>query len=208
MPEAEQTSASLRRMALALVSTLLCAYGYGQEQDPFVDAWKLVAAQANQGRWVESRSAAHALEPGLIEIEAGLGWPLRAPIDAALAAKNPRALARELTVAASGAVIWKLEASRRADLSDYYASKYRIEAARTFYEELLAPAVRHHDATRGTHVHARIFEALAQAQAALGRPGFLGRGVVPADVPAYTAAELALESALHATFDFVPEVKR
>jgi hypothetical protein len=47
----------LRHTALALVASVLCAYGYGQEQDPFIAAWKLVASHANQGRWAEARES-------------------------------------------------------------------------------------------------------------------------------------------------------
>lgn len=208
MPAVEQTSTSPRRFALVLAAVFLCGYGYGQEQDPFIGAWKNVAAQANQGHWREARSAARALDPGLLEVEAAFGWSLRPPIASALGAKDARALARELTLAAVGATIWKLEASRRAGLSDYYAAKYRVEAARTFYGELLAPAVRHQDATRGGSIDARVLAGLSHAQASLGRPGFLGRGVVPPDLAAWTAAELEIEVALRAAFPFVPEVKR
>jgi hypothetical protein len=206
--EAEPRSASLRRITLALAASVLCAYGYGQEQDPFIGAWKLVAAQANQGHWDEARADSRALDPGLTEVENGFGWPLRAPIADALAARDARALARELTIAACGELLWKVDASRRAGLADYYVAKYRVEAARTFYTELLAPAVRHQDATRSESVHERIWNGLDRAQSALGRPGFLGRGVVPPDVQAYSQAELEVEAALRAAFPFVPEVKR
>ncbi len=208
MREAFERYARLRRIALASVAALLCGYGYGQEQDPFIGAWKLVASQANQSRWDEARAGAPGLVPGLSEIEAGFGWSLRGPIDAALAAHDARALARELTIAACGALLWKLEASRRAQLSDYYAAKYRVEAAGTMYSELLAPAVRHQDATRHERFDARIREGLDHARAAIGRPGFLGRGVVPPDAQAYVAAEREIETALRAAFPFVPEVKR
>jgi len=206
--EAGTKSATFRRIALALAASALCAYGYGQEQDPFIGAWKLVAAQANQGHWDEARAAAHGLDPGLTEVEGGFGWPLRVPIAKALAEKDARALARDLTVAACGALLWKLDASRRTGLADYYVAKYRVEAARTFYTELLAPAVRHQDATRREAVHDRVWQGLAHAQEALGRPGFLGRGVVPGDLHAYLEAELEVEAALRAAFPFVPEVKR
>jgi hypothetical protein len=186
--ESEQRSASLRRVTVALVALACCAYGYGQEQDPFIGAWKLVAAQANQGHWEEARAASRGLDPGLAEVESGFGWSLRAPIANALAARDGRALARELTVGACGVLFWKLEASRRAGLADYYAAKYRVEAARTFYTELLAPAVRHQDVTRTGSIHDRV--------------------VVPPDVQAYVAAELEVEAALRAAFPFVPEVKR
>jgi hypothetical protein len=190
------------------VASALCAYGYGQEQDPFIEGWKQVASQANQGRWAEARAAAPTLDAGLDEVDAAFGWKLGPPIAAALEARDARTLARQLTVAACGALIWKLEASRRADLSDYYAAKYRVEAARTLYAELLAPAVRHQDATRGGRSDARIVAGLARAQAALGRPGFLGRGGAKPDAPAYAAAELEIEAALREVFPFVPEVKR
>jgi hypothetical protein len=205
---AKSGSAAIRHIALALVASSLCAYGYGQEQDPFIAAWKLVASQANQGRWAEARDAAPALDPGLEEIEAAFGWKLRAPIAAALEAGDSRTLARELTVAACGAILWKLEASRRLKLGDYYAAKYRVEAARTLYAELLAPAVRHQDATRGGRSDERVVAGLARAQASIGRPGFLGRGGVPPDAPAYSEAEFEIEAALRAVFPFVPEVKR
>ena len=208
MREAEPRSDSFRRIALALAAVALCAYGYGQEQDPFIDAWKLVASQANQGRWDDARAAGRELEPGLVEVEGAFGWSLRAPIGAALAARDARTLARELTVAACGALFWKLESSGSEGLTDYYAAKYRVEAARTIYAELLAPAVRHQDATRGGRAHERVLTGLSQAQAALGRPGFLGRGRVAADAPAYAAAELEIEAALRAVFPFLPEVKR
>jgi hypothetical protein len=199
---------ALRHTALALVALALSAYGYGQEQDPFIAAWKLVASQANRGRWTEARDGAPALDPGLAEIHAAFGWELRTPIATALAARDSRALARELTVAACGAILWKLEASRRADLSDYYAAKYRIEAARTLYAELVAPAVRHQGATRGGGSDERVVAALARAQESIGRPGFLGRGGVPPDPAAYAEAALAVEAALRVVFPFVPEVKR
>lgn len=208
MREAFERYGRVRRIALASVAVLLCAYGYGEEQDPFIGAWKLVASQANQARWDEARQAVPALVPGLTEIEAGFGWSLRAPIDRALASRDTRSLAHELTIAACGALLWKLEATRRAGISDYYAAKYRVEAAGTIYSELLAPAVRHQDATRHERFHERVFEGLDRARAVIGRPGFLGRGVVPPDVQAYAAAEREIETALRAAFPFVPEVKR
>ncbi|MEX2207153.1 MAG: hypothetical protein WEF50_13070 [Myxococcota bacterium] len=208
MRRAKSGSAAIRHIALALIASALCAYGYGQEQDPFIAAWKRVASQANQGRWTEADDAAPALDPGLDELDAAFAWKLRAPIAAALDARNSRALARELTVAACGAILWKLEASGRANLADYYAAKYRVEAARTLYAELLAPAVRHQDATRGGRSDERIIAGLARAQAAIGRPGFLGRGGLPPDAPAYAEAALEIEAALRAVFPFLPEVKR
>lgn len=208
MRESGSRCGALHRITLAFIASGLCAYGYGQEQDPFIGAWKLVAARANQSHWEDARVASQGLEPGLVEIESAFGWHLQGPIERALVAHDSRALARELTTAACGALVWKLEASRRAGLSDYYVGKYRVEAARTLYAELLAPAVRHQDVTAHTRVHERIWNAMAAAQAALGRPGFLGRGVVPADSQAYTAAELEIEDALRAAFPFVPEVKR
>jgi hypothetical protein len=204
----KRRSAAVRHIALALAASALCAYGYGQEQDPFIAAWKLVASQANQGRWDEARAGAPALDAGLSEIDAAFGWKLDPPIAAALAARDARGLARQLTIAACGAVLWKLEASRRAELADYYAAKYRVEAARTLYAELLAPAVRHQDATRGAHSDDAVVAGLARAQASLGRPGFLGRGGTKPDAPAYAAAALEIEAALRAAFPFVPEVKR
>jgi len=201
-------SVAIRHIALALVASALCAYGYGQEQDPFIAAWKLVASQANRGRWTEARDAAPALGTGLEEVDIAFGWKLAPPIAAALEARDSRTLARDLTVAACGAILWKLEASRRANLADYYAAKYRVEAARTLYAELLAPAVRHQDATRGGRSDERVVAGLARAQAAIGRPGFLGRGGVPPDAPAYAGAALEIEAALRAVFPFVPEVKR
>jgi hypothetical protein len=193
-----------RRLAIALLASALCAYGYGPEQDPFVAAWKRVAADANQGRWAEADAAARELEPGLAELEAGLGWKPRVPLRTSLEARDARALARELTAAACAAVLWKLEASRRAGLEDYYAAKYRVEAARSTYLELLAPTVR----ARGAAHHERVLAALAAAQAALGRPGFLGRGVRPADAAAFAAAERELETALRSVFPFAPEVPK
>ena len=162
MRRAGPRAVAIRHIALAVVVSALCAYGYGQEQDPFIGAWKLVASQANQGRWAEARSAVPGLDPGLAEIDDAFAWKLAPPIAAALEARDARALARDLTVAACGAILWKLEASRRADLRDYYAAKYRVEAARTFYAELLAPAVRHQDATRRARTDERIIAALAR----------------------------------------------
>src|SRR5512147_1711495 len=134
-----------RRAAIALLACLLCAYGYGSEPDPFIEAWKKVAASANQGRWAEASAASQALAPGLAELDAGLGGKLAEPMRASLEKRDPQALARELTRAASGVVLWKLEASRRAGLDDYYTAKYRVEAARTAYLELLAPALSQRD---------------------------------------------------------------
>lgn len=208
MREAVPRIAVFRRFALALIASACCAYGYGQEQDPFLESWKLVASQANQGHWVEAVPAAIGLDPGLAEIERGFGWSLRPGIRSALGSRDAGALARELTVAACGALLWKLEASDREGLADYYAAKYRVEAARTIYTELLAPAVRHQDATHHGHSHQGIWDRLERARAALGRPGFLGRGRVPPDAPSYTAAEREIESALRAAFPFLPEVKR
>lgn len=205
---ARSGSAAIRHIALALVAATLCAYGYGQEQDPFVAAWKQVASQANQGRWAQARDAAPELDTGLDEIDTAFGWKLRAPIAAALEARDSRALARELTLAACGAILWKLEASRRVNLADYYAAKYRVEAARTLYAELLAPALRHQDATRGGRSDERVTAGFARAQAAIGRPGFLGRGGLQPDAPAYAEAALEIEAAFRAVFPFVPEVKR
>ncbi len=206
--EAGWGSTALRRAALALVATALCAYGYGQEQDPFLGAWKLVASEANQGHWDQAGAAAPGLDAGLAEIESNFGWSLRAGIRSALASRDARALARELTVAGCGAVLRKLDASEREGLADYYRAKYRIESARTIYSELLAPALRRQDATRRGNSHEVVFDGLARAQAALGRPGFLGRGQVPPDLAAYTAASREIETALRAAFPFVPEVKR
>jgi hypothetical protein len=68
--------------------------------------------------------------------------------------------------------------------------------------------VRHQDAARGLRSDERIVTELARAQQAIGRPGFLGRGGVPPDAPAFAGAALAIEAALRAAFPFVPEVKR
>jgi hypothetical protein len=80
--------------------------------------------------------------------------------------------------------------------------QYRVEAARSTYLELLAPAVR----ARGAAGHERVLAALEAAQSALGRPGFLGRGVLPPDAAAFIAAERELERALRSVFPFAPEV--
>lgn len=208
MREAGSGSAALRRAALALMASALCAYGYGQEQDPFIGAWKLVASEANQGHWDQAGAAASGLEAGLAEIEGAFGWSLRPEIRSELTSRDARALARELTVAGCGAVLRQLDASAREGLADYYRAKYRIDSARTAYSELLAPALRHQDATHRGNSHEAVWDGLARAQAALGRPGFLGRGQAPPDLAAYSAASREVETALRAAFPFLPEVKR
>jgi len=191
-----------RALVAAFVASLLCAYGYGAEQDPFIAAWKLAAASANQGRWSEAGTAARGLEPGLAEVDAAFEWRTEPAVAQALQARDARALARSLTIGAYGAVVWKLEASRRAGLDDYYAAKYRVEAARVAYLELLAPAVKRRDA----RAHERVIAALDGALEALGRPGFLGRGLRAPNAAAFAAAERELVAALRSVFPFTPEV--
>lgn len=194
------------RAALAVVALALCGYGYGPEEDPFVRGWKLVAAAANDRRWAQAELERRQLDPAVAEIRAGLGRDPGAPLDAALRARDAAGLARSLTALAWLAIEWKLESSRRESLAQYYAAKYRVEAARGYYAELLAPALRRRGDARFAALHARAWQGFDDARAALGRPGFLGRGVEPPDPAAYDAARARIRDALLEAFPFLPEV--
>ena len=107
---------------------------------------------------------------------------------------------------AHAAIALKFESSRREGFSDFYAAKYRVEAARTYYAELLAPAVRRRDLRAGADLHGRIWGRFDAARAALGRPGFLGRGAQPPDPAAFEQAARALDADLLVAFPFLEEV--
>ncbi len=191
---------------LAALSLALAAYGYGPEEDPFVRGWKLVAAAANDRRWAQAELERAQLDPALAEIRTGTGSDPGPPLDAALRARDAAGLARSLTTLAWLAIDWKLESSRREVLAQYYAAKYRVEAARGYYAELLAPALRRRDDPRFAQLHASVWQGFDDARAALGRPGFLGRGVAPPDLAAFDAARRRIREALREVFPFLPEV--
>ncbi len=165
-----------------------------------------MAAAANERRWAQAELERGGLEPALGELRAGLGRDPGAALDAALRARDAGKLARALTGLAWLAIDWKLESSHRESLSEYYAAKYRVEAARGYYAELLAPVLRRRSDERFEALHARVWQGFDSARAALGRPGFLGRGVEPPDPAAYDAARGEIRAALREAFPFLSEV--
>jgi hypothetical protein len=194
------------RNALIAAALLCTAYGYGPDQDPFVLAFKQVAAEGRAERWSQAAQGLDTLAPSLAEIRAVLGRDPEPELRRALASRDQAGLARALLRAAHAAIALKLESSRREQLSDFYASKYRVEAARTYYAELLAPAVRRRDQRAGADLHGRIWGRFDAARAALGRPGFLGRGAQPPDLVAFEQAARALDADLLVAFPFLEEV--
>lgn len=190
---------------LLCVGWLLSGYGYGPDQDPLLTRFKLVAAHAHAGRWEEARDASLGLAPALDEIAATFGLDLGPRLQQSLRDRDAGALARHLTSLAYLSVELKLESSRREELSRYYEAKYRIEAARSYYAELVAPLVRRHDRNTGSDAHRRIWSGFDDARAALGRPGFLGRGVAPPDRDAFEAAANEITNGFREVFPFLPE---
>jgi len=201
---------SLRASAVrvALSTVLLVGYGYGEAEDPLVAGFKHVVGHAREGRWSEAERELPELQPSLTEVATVLGVDLAPGLREAVAARSSGALAGQLARLASLAIQVKLESSRREELAQYYAAKYRIEAARGYYQEMLAPGVRSIDRERGTALHAEIEAALDAARGALGRPGFLGRGVVPPDRAAFDRAAERVTAALRNAFPVLSEVTR
>ncbi len=187
-------------MGLTLVALLCSGYGYGPDQDPFVLAFKKVAASARDGRWEEAQRSAQELEASLVEIEQALGMDRRSQLRVALARRNASALAGELTTLAYLQILLKLRSSLREGLQDYYPGKYRVEAARGYYLEMLAPAVRKTDAQRQGGLHTTILGAFDDARAALGSPGFLGRGRTAPEPERFASAARSIERTLREVF--------
>ncbi len=180
---------------------MLCSgYGYGPDQDPFVLAFKTVAASARDGRWEEAQRSAEQLEAPQVEIEQTLGASRRAQLRRASARRDAAALAGELTTLAYLQILLKLHSSQREGLDKYYPAKYRIEAARGYYLEMLAPAVRKADAQRGSSFHSTILAAFDDARAALGSPGFLGRGRTDPEPERFARAAGTIERTLRGIF--------
>jgi hypothetical protein len=188
--------------ALALV---LVGYGYGEEQDPLIEGFKSVASHARAGDWGQAQEALPALEPALAEIRTVLDLDLAPPLREAIRTRSRQRLAEQLARLAYFAIRVKLESCRREELARYYAAKYRVEAARSYYQEMLAPSVRR-DPGRGAPRDLEVHAAFAAARSALGRPGFLGRGVEPPDRAAFARAEQRLDAALRDAFPFLAEV--
>ena len=202
-----QAQRSTRSLALAFAALLLLAYGYGAEQDPLILDFKLVAAQARSGRWDQAKQSLAKLQPHLAEVRQVLGISLSEPLADALEQRDRPQLARTLTTFAFLEIELKFESSRREQLERYYRAKYRVETARTTYMELLAPAVRRHDARHGSELHAQIWAGFDAARAALGSPGFLGRGIEPPSREEFEAATAEVTAALTEAFPFLIEVK-
>jgi hypothetical protein len=196
----------VRRTALIGLAWLCTGYGYGPDQDPFVLAFKQLAADARAGRWSQADAALASLGPALAEIRGGLGRDPEPALRGALDRREATAVASALLRLAHAAIALKLESSLRERLAEYYPAKYRVEAARTYYAELLAPAVRRRDQAGGTRVHERIWSRFDAARAALGRPGFLGRGAQPADLAGFERNARALDADLREVFPFLGEV--
>jgi hypothetical protein len=197
---------AVRRTALIGLAWFCSGYGYGPDQDPFVLAFKQLAADARVGRWTQADAALAALGPAFAEIRSGLDLDPESELRGALARREPAAVATALLRLAHAAIALKFESSRRERLADYYPAKYRVEAARIYYAELLAPAVRRRDQAGGSRVHERIWSRFDAARAALGRPGFLGRGAQPPDATAFERAARALDADLREVFPFLEEV--
>jgi len=193
---------------VAIAAVLLCtAYGYGPDQDPFVLEFKRLAAEGRAERWSQAAQALAALAPALAEIRSGLGRDVEAELRAALAQRDQPGLARALLRTAHAAIALKLESSRREGLADFYAAKYRVETARSYYAELIAPAVRRRDQTSGSDVHGRVWSRFDAARAALGQPGLFGRGAQAPDPAAFASAARALDADLRELFPFLEEVR-
>lgn len=192
------------RTALIGLAWLCTGYGYGPDQDPFVLAFKQLAADANAGRWAQADGGLAALEPSLAEIRVGLARDPEPALRQSLSARDPARLAEALLRLAHLAIALKLESSRREGLTQFYPAKYRVEAARSYYAELLAPAVRRRDPSGG--LHERIWSRFDAARDSLGRPGFLGRGVEPPDVAAFERAARGLDADLRQVFPFLEGV--
>ena len=186
-------------MTLLLALLVGSGYGYGPDQDPFVLAFKRVAASARDGRWEEAQRGLQDLEPAVDELERAFEVDRGAQLRAAIARRSRAALAEELTALAYLEIALKLR-STREDLQSYYPSKYRVEAARGYYLEMLAPAVRALDAQRSTSRHATLLATFDEARAALGSPGFLGRGRAQPEAARFAAAAAAIERTLREAF--------
>jgi hypothetical protein len=194
------------RTALIGLAWLCTGYGYGPDQDPFVLAFKQLAADANAGRWARADAPLAALAPAFAEIRSGLARDPEPALRRALAQRDPAGVATALLQLAHAAIALKLESSRREQLAEYYTAKYRVEAARSYYSELLAPAVRRRDRSGAGGLHERIWARFDAARAALGRPGFLGRGAQPPDLAAFERAARGLDADLREVFPFLEEV--
>jgi hypothetical protein len=187
-------------LKLALLAVLCSGYGYGPDQDPFVLAFKTVAASARDGRWEEAQRSAQQFEGSLVEIQQALGANRRSQLSRSLARRDAAALAGELTTLAYLQILLKFHFSQSEGLDKYYSAKYRIEAARGYYLEMLAPAVRKADAQRQGRFHATILPAFDDARAALGSPGFLGRGRTAPEPERFAKAARTIERTLREVF--------
>ncbi|MFQ5514703.1 MAG: hypothetical protein ACE5FG_09710 [Myxococcota bacterium] len=206
---AARTTAARRAAALAGLTALLgvlLGYGYGPDQDPFTRAIRALAADAQAGRWRQAVVSLEELRPALREIEQTLPVARRPQLEEAIARRDRGALAQEITALVYLMIRLRFESCRREALTRYYPAKYRIRAAREHYTQLLAPVIRRRDRERSSDLHRRIWAAFDAAVAALGRPGFLGRGVVPPDPQGFDKASAALDEALREGFPFLREV--
>src|SRR5579862_1317860 len=189
----------MRRIALtlAVLTALGCAagpahaYSYAANgAEPLIDGREALFAAASAGDWAKAGTAIIAMKPDLDYLEGHEAPGIEAAFDAAVAAKDAKALQAAFVRAATGEIERRINGARD-NLNDYQTAKVLVVKAQRFYAAVAADLAP--DASKA------LAAALPRALDAIGNPGVFGVGARKPDSAAFTAARADIFKALGLT---------
>ena len=203
--------ASLRPSPLVVLLVMLLAallpnaveaqgYGYARAEDPLIVQVKAALSAAKEGSYDRVDTTLEALAPFVREVEEGLGVDVGKRLRAARKSKQHQVFGFALCELVYHQVRWKLEANLAEKLSTPTRSRARIEAARSYYEEILSLVVKLADSKHRTEHHTRILADFAAIRSTVGSEGLFGVGAKDPDPSEYRTLGSAIIDRLESIF--------
>lgn len=164
------------------------AYSYAlADNEPLLDGREALFQAADSGFWTAARIALQSMREDIDRIEQNAAPGVAKAFDDAVATKDVEAL-RAAFRRAAGAEISRRLNTARDNVFNYEVAKLEVAKANRFY--IAVAADLDPEASR------IIAEQIRLALDAIGTPGVLGVGFVPADRDAFDAARSAVFDAL------------
>lgn len=162
---------------------------------------------ARNGEWDAVAHEVDALAWQFEELRTDLRVELEKGFRAAVAKRSTSDLALEVGSLTYFSIVQKFHWNHKEELSNYVRSKSRVDAARSYYEEILAIGVRNRDRLTKTDYHEETLAAFDKLRKSLGSPGLFGINARSPSVDDFKAGERAVLARLRRVYPQVKEIE-
>ena len=160
------------------------AYSYAAAgAEPLLDGREALFSAVSAGNWDAAKTALSGMQAELTYLDQNEDKGISQAFDAAISAKDPKAIMAAFDRVAEDEIVRRLNGARD-NLKDYQSGKALVVKAQRFYTAVAADLPPDEGKTINT--------ALQQALDAIGNPGVFGVGARAADPDAFAAARATI----------------